>query len=124
VTPLNYDGNGNNLVLENYVQTKSAEDFINNGYHPRIYIQSRGHGIFMDEDNNWCLNTGNAMNIDRWDEEGFPKSTDYTGTGIVYYCSSKDKGDIIDVKQHPKMTPCQRPILTPLKLKKISLSIL
>jgi len=28
------------------------------------------------------------------------------------------------VKQHPKMTPCQRPILTPLKLKKISFSVL
>ena len=94
VTALNRDGRDDDGVT--FIHNKSATDFVTNGHHPRVFIQSRGHGIFMDENGDECLNAGNAMEINRWDINGFPSALEqYKGTGIVYYCSLNDEGDII-----------------------------
>ena len=96
VTPINYDGTldqaGNGVT---FIQNKEVSDFISNGYHPRIYIQSRGHGVFMDADSNPWLQAGNSMGIDNWDIWGFPRLSEYHGTGLVYYCSNDNEGETI-----------------------------
>lgn len=75
---------------------KIITDFVHNGHHSRVYIQSRGHGVFLDKNGDLCLNAGNKMGINHWDKTGFPRRLEqYNGTGIVYYCSASDKGDVI-----------------------------
>ncbi|MEE4355185.1 MAG: dockerin type I repeat-containing protein [Desulfococcaceae bacterium] len=91
LTPINLDGRKDAGVT--FIKNKSAVNFVNNGYYPRIFIQSRGHGIFMDENSNPCLNAGNAMGINRWDETGFPSALGfYYGTGLVYYADRNNEG--------------------------------
>jgi hypothetical protein len=96
ITAKNYDGtadeNGDGVT---FIQNKSVPEFISNGYHPRIYVQSRGHGVFMDADSNLELQLGNSMGIDNWNLTGFPKLLDYNGTGLVYYCGNDDQGETI-----------------------------
>ena len=82
-----------------FIPNKTSENFIANAHHPRVYIQSRGHGVFMDTNDNACLNFGNAMNINDWDKTGFPHHSlsllglvYYSGTGIAYYCDSGNNG--------------------------------
>ena len=88
-----------------YIHNSNLPEFINNGHHPRIYVQSKGHGIFMDANSDPCLTAGgsnpdslfhpNESPIDNWDEEGFPSMLGYNGTGVVYYCSYENKGETV-----------------------------
>ncbi len=96
------------IHLDNFINQSTTfndtevEKALKDGHHPRVYIQSRGHGIFMDKNADVCLNAGNKLRIDRWDQVGFPHSFDwgkesFKGTGIVYYCNANplEKGDVI-----------------------------
>ena len=92
------------VPVDNFINSSTVfndsevENALKDGHHPRIYIQSRGHGISMAPNHDICLNAGNRLGVDRWDQRGFPHSwergDDFEGTGIVYYLG-KGAGDSI-----------------------------
>ena len=106
LSAINYDGTTDqNSDGVTFIQNSSIEEFISGGHHPRIYIQSKGHGIFMDANSDVCLTAGGSnpdnwqlpdeSPVDNWNLKGFPGSSGYTGTGLVYYHSSENNGDTI-----------------------------
>jgi pimeloyl-ACP methyl ester carboxylesterase len=102
-------GNSSGVQFEDEVifdDPTSTKEIIPDGYHPKVYIQSKGHGIFMDADSDYCLNYGATdpatpqsdpipSIIDHWDSLGFPGEDGFTGTGVVYYCSYQNDGETV-----------------------------
>ena len=103
IESLNNNGIKNGVSYKDTLKTDGVpvEDFVQNGKHPRLYIQSRGHGTFMDANSDNCLNAGNENGIHDWDITGFPSdSGEFKGTGIVYFCSKRKNGDFFSHESH------------------------